>query len=108
MEEDMTLEELSDKKSERRARTPERNPPVKRRSEVENDAMGHENRGKIRICTTIRTTRKHGATQSLSHVAARFCLNQSLSYNERAVRRSNSDVSAHEQDPRARRPEEQR
>ena len=43
------------------------------------DAMEHEIRVNNRICTTIRTTRKHGATQSLSHVAARFCLNQSLS-----------------------------
>ena len=44
MEEDLTLEDLLGSKTERRARTPERTPAVKRLSEVEDDAMGDENK----------------------------------------------------------------
>ena len=44
MDEETTLEELADSKTERRARTPERPPAVKRRSQAEDDSMGDENK----------------------------------------------------------------
>ena len=44
MEEEPILEDLLESQTEKRARTPERKPAVKRRSEVEDDAMGDENK----------------------------------------------------------------
>ena len=62
-----TLEELRDKKSERRARTPERNPPVNRRSEVEDDAMGDENKQRrVQDDATMSAVNAMGETEDMA------------------------------------------